>query len=76
MSIHANKLWYCYSRNTYFNFRGHGKWEDELRLLRDKDIWGLNERLQTEDELHEQERLRDLGVMDAIGESSTNWNPV
>ncbi|SJL13406.1 uncharacterized protein ARMOST_16849 [Armillaria ostoyae] len=75
MNIHANKLRYRYSRNALFRLRGHGPWEDELRLLRDEDIRGLNERLQTEDELHEQQRLRDLGVMDAIGESSTNWNP-
>ncbi|KAK0421579.1 hypothetical protein EV421DRAFT_1747354, partial [Armillaria borealis] len=76
MNIHANKLRYRYSRNVLFRLRGHGPWEDELRLLRDEDIRGLNERLQTEDELHEQQRLRDLGVMDAIGESLTNWNPV
>ncbi|KAK0440232.1 hypothetical protein EV421DRAFT_1712676 [Armillaria borealis] len=75
MNIHANKLRYRYSRNVLFRLRGHGPWEDELRLLRDEDIRGLNERLQTEDELHEQQRLRDLGVMDATGESSTNWNP-
>ncbi|PBL01496.1 hypothetical protein ARMGADRAFT_1025196 [Armillaria gallica] len=56
------------------NLKGHEEWEEELWLLRDEDVHGINERVQTEEELWEQDRLRDLGVMDAIGEPSSNWN--
>ncbi len=71
--INANKLCYRYASNALFHLKSHGEWE-ELWLLRDKDVCRLNEQVQTEEELWEQDHLRVLRVMDAIGESSSNWN--
>ncbi len=59
-----DKLWYRWAQNALFQLKGHGEWENELRVLDDKDICGLTERMLSTHEEQERSRLRDLGIID------------
>ncbi|KAJ7758787.1 hypothetical protein DFH07DRAFT_772363 [Mycena maculata] len=50
LRIHKAKLRYRYAQNTLLCSRGHGGWEQELQVLKDDDVWALNERALTEEE--------------------------
>ncbi|KAJ7780676.1 hypothetical protein DFH07DRAFT_765194 [Mycena maculata] len=60
--IHKAKLRYRYAQNVLMQLRGNGAWETRLRVLEDGDIRALNERVLTEEEEAEKEKLVDLGA--------------
>ncbi|THU75491.1 hypothetical protein K435DRAFT_814289 [Dendrothele bispora CBS 962.96] len=67
--IHSRKIRYRLARDCLLRLVGHGKWEEELRELKDTDITGLNERKLTEEEAAErEERRKRLGINTEIGE--------
>lgn len=66
LRIHTNKLRYRYSRNALFRLKGHGPWEDSLRVLLDADVRGVNERALNREELRNQEMLRDMGRLNEL----------
>ncbi len=76
MNVHENKLRYHYARNTLYQLRGHGTWENELQILNEEDVCAVNERSLTEEELHDQECLRDLGLLDSTleGTARGSWS--
>jgi hypothetical protein len=43
VKIHKAKLRYQYARNALMRLRGHGSWENELKVLDDVDVRALNE---------------------------------
>ncbi|KAF9003815.1 hypothetical protein BDZ89DRAFT_919267, partial [Hymenopellis radicata] len=45
VSIKIAALQYRWARNALFRLRRHGDWEDELKILKEEDIRGMNERL-------------------------------
>ncbi|PBK83660.1 hypothetical protein ARMGADRAFT_1037662 [Armillaria gallica] len=50
--------------------------ENELQILNKEDVRAVNEKSLTEEELHDQERLRDLGLLDSTLESTAggSWS--
>ncbi len=75
MNVHKNKLWYCYARNALYQLREHGTWENELQVLNEEDVHAFNEKSLTE-ELHNQECLRGLGLLDSTleGTAGGSWS--
>ncbi|KAJ7026917.1 hypothetical protein C8F04DRAFT_965833 [Mycena alexandri] len=61
IKIHASKLRYRYARQAVLKLKGHGEWEDKLRVLADEDILALNERALTDEEKEERARLEAAG---------------
>ncbi|KAJ7431410.1 hypothetical protein B0H11DRAFT_1762257 [Mycena galericulata] len=61
IKIHIAKLKYRYSRAALLILRGHGGWEDRLRVLSEDDIRALNERALTAEEKAQNERWAELG---------------
>ncbi|KAJ7711045.1 hypothetical protein B0H14DRAFT_2645959 [Mycena olivaceomarginata] len=59
--IHIAKLRYRYSRAALVALRGHGDWEERLRMLDDDDIRGLNERALTAEEKAQNKQWADIG---------------
>ncbi|KAK7050132.1 CxC2 domain-containing protein [Favolaschia claudopus] len=59
--IHIAKLRYRYARAALLALRGHGAWEEKLRVLRDDDVRALNERALTNEEKAENEHWAELG---------------
>ncbi|KAJ7318850.1 hypothetical protein DFH08DRAFT_819735 [Mycena albidolilacea] len=59
--IHIAKLRYRYSRAALVALRGHGDWEERLRMLNDDDIRGLNERALTAEEKAQNKQWADIG---------------
>jgi hypothetical protein len=59
--IHIAKLRYRYSRAALVALRGHGDWEERLRMLSDDDIHSLNERVLTDEEKAQNKHWADLG---------------
>ncbi|KAJ7068939.1 hypothetical protein B0H15DRAFT_807369 [Mycena belliarum] len=55
IKVHLAKLQYRYSRAALLVLRGHGVWEQKLKVLREEDVRALNERaLAVEDEAREE----------------------
>ncbi|KAJ7021698.1 hypothetical protein C8F04DRAFT_915242, partial [Mycena alexandri] len=48
--IHIAKLRYRYARSALMALRGHGDWEERLKVLGDDDVRALNERALTAEE--------------------------
>ncbi|KAJ7023233.1 hypothetical protein C8F04DRAFT_1193689 [Mycena alexandri] len=63
LKIHTCKLRYRYTRQALLKLKGHGEWEDRLRVLTEDDVRALNERALTDEEKSERERLRAAGEM-------------
>ncbi|KAK6974865.1 CxC2 domain-containing protein [Favolaschia claudopus] len=61
IKIHAAKLRYRYARAALLVLRGHGSWEEELRILADDDVRALNERALTAEEKAQNEHWTELG---------------
>ncbi|KAJ7804038.1 hypothetical protein B0H13DRAFT_1671389, partial [Mycena leptocephala] len=55
------KLRYRYSRAAVVALRGHGDWEEQLRVLADDDVRALNERALTAEEKAQNEHWAELG---------------
>jgi hypothetical protein len=52
IKLHIGKIHYRYARAALGVLRGHGEWEQELQVLREEDVRGLNERsISVEEEL-------------------------
>lgn len=66
LRVHSNKLRYQYARCALFKLRGPGPWENTLQVLADGDVRGLNERALNAQELSEQNRLMELGLLNAL----------
>ncbi|KAK7017231.1 CxC2 domain-containing protein [Favolaschia claudopus] len=61
VKIHKAKLRYQYARNALLRLKGHGVWENELRVLDDGDVRALNERVLTAEEAEQRESINDYG---------------
>ncbi|KAJ7446031.1 hypothetical protein B0H11DRAFT_1930373 [Mycena galericulata] len=61
IKIHIAKLRYRYSRAALLVLRGHGVWEDGLRVLADEDVRALNERALTMEEKAQNQHWAELG---------------
>jgi hypothetical protein len=61
VKIHIAKLPYRYSRAALLEVRGHGDWEERLRILEDDNVWALNERALTAEEKAQNEHWAELG---------------
>jgi hypothetical protein len=59
--IHAAKLRYRYACAALLALRGHGIWEEKLRVLNEDDIRALNERALTAEERHKTSIGQSLG---------------
>ncbi|KAF5335445.1 hypothetical protein D9758_017825 [Tetrapyrgos nigripes] len=61
--IHSHKIRYQLARDALLSLRGHGKWEETLRPLKDEDVRGLSERALTREEQAQREAIMSrLGV--------------
>ncbi|KAJ7895592.1 hypothetical protein B0H14DRAFT_3628195 [Mycena olivaceomarginata] len=73
LKIHKAKLRYRYARNALLRLRGHGSWEQELKVLEDSDVRALNERALTAEEaerrraVHDYEDIAEEGGVAAFG---------
>jgi hypothetical protein len=61
VKIHIAKLRYRYSRAALLALRGHGGWEEALRVLDDDDVRALNERALTAEEKAQNDHWAELG---------------
>ncbi|KAK7052688.1 CxC2 domain-containing protein [Favolaschia claudopus] len=61
IKIYGAKLRYRYARAALLVLRGHGDWEEELRILDDDDVRALNERALTAEEKAQNEHWAELG---------------
>ncbi|KAK7052697.1 CxC2 domain-containing protein [Favolaschia claudopus] len=59
--IHSAKLRYRYARVAHLALRGHGAWEEKLRVLADDDVRALNERALTAEEKAQNEHWAEIG---------------
>lgn len=66
LRVHSNKLRYQYARCALFKLKGAGPWENTLQILADGDVRGLNERALNREELGEQARLMELGMLNQL----------
>ncbi|KAJ7165774.1 hypothetical protein C8R46DRAFT_899899 [Mycena filopes] len=60
IKIHLAKIHYRYARAAIYALRGHGVWEERLRVLKEEDVRALNERAITVEEDARGERLDEL----------------
>lgn len=63
MKINLAKLRYRWARNTLYQLKGHGDWENQLRVLEDKHVSGLNERMLTRQEEEEANDIQERGLL-------------
>ncbi|KAJ7300504.1 hypothetical protein DFH08DRAFT_828394 [Mycena albidolilacea] len=61
LQIHSAKIWYCYARAALLMLRGHGQWEEHLRVLTDDNVCRLNERALTAEEKAQNECWAEIG---------------
>ncbi|KAJ7033118.1 hypothetical protein C8F04DRAFT_957903 [Mycena alexandri] len=61
IKIHLAKLRYRYARSALLMLRGHGGWEQQLKVLGDDDVRALNERALTMEEKAQNEHWAELG---------------
>ncbi|KAJ7042741.1 hypothetical protein C8F04DRAFT_1207805 [Mycena alexandri] len=62
IKIHLAKLRYRYARAALLVLRGHGAWEERLKVLGEDDVRALNERALTAEEKAQNEHWAELGV--------------
>ncbi|KAJ7180018.1 hypothetical protein C8R43DRAFT_871018 [Mycena crocata] len=62
IKIHSAKLRYRYARQALLKLKGHGKWEETHRILKDEDVRALSDRKLREEEQAHDEFLGLLGV--------------
>ncbi|KAJ7165438.1 hypothetical protein C8R43DRAFT_878439, partial [Mycena crocata] len=67
MRIHKAKLRYRYARNALYRLRDHGPWEQEFKVLEEKDVRALNERALTEEETAQRQAVHDLADVEEGG---------
>ncbi|KAJ7160849.1 hypothetical protein C8R46DRAFT_904941, partial [Mycena filopes] len=60
IKVHLAKVHYRYARAALLVLRGHGVWEERLKVLKDEDVRALNERAVAAEEEARGERLDDL----------------
>ncbi|KAF8897005.1 hypothetical protein CPB85DRAFT_1440109 [Mucidula mucida] len=74
VGITLSKLRYRWARNALFRLRGHGVWENELKILDNTDVQGMNERMLTDEEARAAEDLQNRGLINEFipGPSSIN----
>jgi hypothetical protein len=60
IKIHLAKVHYRYARAALLILRGHGVWEEKLRVLREEDVRALNEQALQTEEAAQQEQLDEL----------------
>ncbi|KAJ7761472.1 hypothetical protein B0H14DRAFT_3510958 [Mycena olivaceomarginata] len=60
IKLHIGKIHYRYARAALGVLRGHGEWEQELQVLREEDVRGLNERSISVEEESQLEQLDEL----------------
>lgn len=60
IKLHIGKIHYRYARSALCVLRGHGDWEQELQVLREEDVRGLNERSMSAEEESRLEQLDEL----------------
>ena len=63
VNINLAKLQYRWARNALYRLKGHGDWENQLRVLEDKHVTGLNERMLTAQEQEEADDIRERGLL-------------
>ncbi|KAJ7039429.1 hypothetical protein C8F04DRAFT_1255133 [Mycena alexandri] len=61
IKIHLAKLRYRYARAALLVLRGHGGWEERLKVLGEDDVRALNERALTAEEKAQNEHWAELG---------------
>ncbi|KAJ7665761.1 hypothetical protein B0H17DRAFT_1336399 [Mycena rosella] len=61
VKIHMAKICYRYARAAVLVLRGHGVWEERLRVLNDDDVRALNERALTVEEKAQNDHWAELG---------------
>jgi hypothetical protein len=61
IKIHLAKIHYRYARAALLALRGHGVWEEALRVLKDEDVRALNERALVAEEAARADQLDELG---------------
>jgi hypothetical protein len=59
--IHSGKIRYRYACAALLALRGHGDWEEALKVLNDNDVQALNERALTAEEKAQNEHWAELG---------------
>ncbi|KAK7437564.1 hypothetical protein VKT23_018462 [Stygiomarasmius scandens] len=71
--VHSRKIRYRLARDALLRLSGHGKWEEELKELKDADVVGLNERKLTQEEAAEQEERRKRVGIDTELDDDDNY---
>lgn len=61
--VQSAKTRYRHSRNAYLVLKGHGDWEQTLKVLMDEDVRALNERSLTEHEKDDRVRRMAMGTL-------------
>ncbi|KAJ6516887.1 hypothetical protein C8R47DRAFT_1063530 [Mycena vitilis] len=61
IKIHVAKVQYRYARAALLVLRGHGVWEERLKMLKDEDVRALGERALVVEEEARAEQLDELG---------------
>ncbi|KAF8868570.1 hypothetical protein CPB85DRAFT_1447982 [Mucidula mucida] len=72
INVNLAKLRYRWPRNALFLLKGHGDWERQLKILEDKHVSGINERMLLAREEAEAADIRERGLIyvGATGPSS------
>ncbi|KAF8125542.1 hypothetical protein K438DRAFT_1535231, partial [Mycena galopus ATCC 62051] len=87
IKVHLAKVHYRYARAGLLALRGHGVWEERLKVLRDEDVRGLNERALAEEEVARENQVDELtralakpagrvvaeGIVAGEGSHSLSW---
>ena len=69
--VRAAEWQYRHSRDSLLKLRGHGSWEDILRVLEPSDVRALNERDMTAQEKEDIQRVRERSGATSVGDAST-----
>jgi hypothetical protein len=62
VKVQSAKTRYRHSRNAHFILKGHGDWEQVLKVLKDEDVRALNERALTQHEKDDRVRRMAMGT--------------
>ena len=74
--VQAAALQYRRSRDALLKLRGHGPWEDTLRVLERSDVRALNEREMTAKEKEDIRRVQDRAQAEVRGEDDASTERV
>lgn len=69
--VRAAELQYRHSRDALLKLRGHGTWEQILRVLEPSDVRALNEREMTAQEKEDIRRVQEKAGTTSVGDAST-----